>query len=143
MPTGVAARAAHRHDPPILHFDLKPENLFLTHQPDGSELLKVIDFGISKRLDAEGRSIAGLLAGVALVGKNDSGTPSPSDGAPTQAEMSEAFQGNAGETAMALIFWYWMWGVPGAILAVPMLAITKIICDRIRTLASFGHFLEG
>jgi predicted PurR-regulated permease PerM len=36
-----------------------------------------------------------------------------------------------------------MWGVPGAILAVPMLAITKIICDRIRLLAPFGHFLEG
>jgi hypothetical protein len=30
-------------------------------------------------------------------------------------------------TPIALIFWYWMWGVPGAILAVPMLAITKII----------------
>ena len=44
---------------------------------------------------------------------------------------------------MALIFWYWMWGVPGAILAVPMLAITKIICDRIQMLAAFGHFLEG
>jgi predicted PurR-regulated permease PerM len=44
---------------------------------------------------------------------------------------------------VALIFWYWMWGVPGAILAVPMLAITKIICDRIRLLAPFGHFLEG
>jgi predicted PurR-regulated permease PerM len=44
---------------------------------------------------------------------------------------------------LALIFWYWMWGVPGAILAVPMLAITKIICDRIRTLAALGHFLEG
>ena len=44
---------------------------------------------------------------------------------------------------LALIFWYWMWGVPGAILAVPMLAITKIICDRIRMLAAFGHFLEG
>jgi hypothetical protein len=26
---------------------------------------------------------------------------------------------------------------------VPMLAITKIICDRIRPLAAFGHFLEG
>jgi hypothetical protein len=24
-----------------------------------------------------------------------------------------------------------------------MLAITKIICDRIRPLAAFGHFLEG
>jgi predicted PurR-regulated permease PerM len=44
---------------------------------------------------------------------------------------------------LALIFWYWMWGVPGAILAVPMLAITKIICDRIQMLAALGHFLEG
>ena len=44
---------------------------------------------------------------------------------------------------IALLFWYWMWGVPGAILAVPMLAITKIICDRVRPLAAFGHFLEG
>jgi predicted PurR-regulated permease PerM len=44
---------------------------------------------------------------------------------------------------LALIFWYWMWGVPGAILAVPMLAIAKIICDRIQMLAALGHFLEG
>jgi predicted PurR-regulated permease PerM len=44
---------------------------------------------------------------------------------------------------IALVFWFWMWGVPGAILSVPMLAITKIICDRIRPLAAFGHFLEG
>jgi predicted PurR-regulated permease PerM len=44
---------------------------------------------------------------------------------------------------LSLIFWYWMWGVPGAILAVPMLAITKIISDRIQTLAALGHFLEG
>lgn len=44
---------------------------------------------------------------------------------------------------MSLIFWDWMWGVPGAILAVPMLAIAKIICDRIRPLAPFGHFLGG
>lgn len=44
---------------------------------------------------------------------------------------------------LALVFWYWMWGVPGAILATPMLAITKIICDRIRPLTAFGHFMEG
>jgi predicted PurR-regulated permease PerM len=44
---------------------------------------------------------------------------------------------------MALVFWYWMWGTPGAVLAVPMLAITKIICDRIKPLAAIGHFLEG
>jgi predicted PurR-regulated permease PerM len=44
---------------------------------------------------------------------------------------------------LALIFWYWMWGVPGAILATPMLAITKIVCDRIDPLMAFGHFIEG
>jgi predicted PurR-regulated permease PerM len=44
---------------------------------------------------------------------------------------------------IGLVFWYWMWGVPGAILATPMLAITKIICDRIQSLSAFGHLIEG
>ena len=44
---------------------------------------------------------------------------------------------------LSLIFWYWMWGVPGAVLSTPMLAITKIISDRIRPLMAFGHFMEG
>jgi predicted PurR-regulated permease PerM len=44
---------------------------------------------------------------------------------------------------LSLLFWFWMWGVPGAILAVPMLAIVKIISDRIRSLKALGHFLEG
>jgi predicted PurR-regulated permease PerM len=43
---------------------------------------------------------------------------------------------------ISLVFWFWMWGIPGAILSVPMLAIAKIICDRVRPLAAFGHFLE-
>jgi predicted PurR-regulated permease PerM len=41
---------------------------------------------------------------------------------------------------ISFVFWFWMWGIPGAILSVPMLAITKIICDRVRP--AFGHFLE-
>jgi predicted PurR-regulated permease PerM len=44
---------------------------------------------------------------------------------------------------ISLVFWFWMWGIPGAILALPMLAITKIICDQLQPLAAFGHFLEG
>jgi predicted PurR-regulated permease PerM len=43
----------------------------------------------------------------------------------------------------SLVFWYWMWGIPGAILSVPMLAIIKIVCDRVRPFAAIGHFLEG
>lgn len=44
---------------------------------------------------------------------------------------------------LSLLFWFWMWGVPGAILSVPMLAIVKIISDRVRPLKALGHFLEG
>jgi predicted PurR-regulated permease PerM len=44
---------------------------------------------------------------------------------------------------ISLVFWFWMWGIPGVILSMPMLAITKIICDRLQRLAAFGHFLEG
>jgi predicted PurR-regulated permease PerM len=43
---------------------------------------------------------------------------------------------------ISLVFWFWMWGIPGGILSMPMLAITKIICDRLQPPA-FGHFLEG
>ncbi len=42
---------------------------------------------------------------------------------------------------LSLVFWYWMWGFAGAVMAVPMLAIIKIICDRVEKLRHFGHFL--
>lgn len=57
--------------------------------------------------------------------------------------MARRFTINPVAIILALVFWFWMWGVPGAILAVPMLAITKIVCDDLRPLRAFGHFLEG
>lgn len=32
----------------VIHRDIKPSNLFLAHRPDGSSLIKVLDFGVSK-----------------------------------------------------------------------------------------------
>jgi predicted PurR-regulated permease PerM len=40
-----------------------------------------------------------------------------------------------------VLFWGWVWGIIGALLAVPILATLKIVCDRSQTLAAVGEFL--
>ena len=42
---------------------------------------------------------------------------------------------------IGLAFFFWIWGVPGAFLAVPLLATFKIFCDHIQSLAAIGEFL--
>jgi predicted PurR-regulated permease PerM len=42
---------------------------------------------------------------------------------------------------VGLIFWWWIWGVAGAFIAVPLLATLKIFCDHIESLAPIGEFL--
>ena len=57
--------------------------------------------------------------------------------------LARRFTLNPALVMLSLIFWYWMWGVPGGILAIPLLAIAKIVCDRVEALAPLGHFLGG
>jgi predicted PurR-regulated permease PerM len=40
-----------------------------------------------------------------------------------------------------LSLWVWLWSVPGAILAVPMLMLIKIVCEESPSLAGLGYFL--
>jgi predicted PurR-regulated permease PerM len=42
---------------------------------------------------------------------------------------------------IGLVFWWYIWGIPGAILAVPMMAVAKIACDHIESLSPVGEFL--
>lgn len=42
---------------------------------------------------------------------------------------------------VSLFFWDWLWGIPGALLSVPLLAIFKIVSDRIPVLMPLGHIL--
>ncbi|TWB11087.1 AI-2E family transporter [Gluconacetobacter diazotrophicus] len=43
----------------------------------------------------------------------------------------------------SLMFWDWLWGVWGAFLSVPMLAVFKIICDHVDVLTPIGHVVGG
>jgi predicted PurR-regulated permease PerM len=42
---------------------------------------------------------------------------------------------------LALLFWAWLWGAMGLILAVPVVGATKITCDHIDSLRGFGAWL--
>ena len=59
----------------------------------------------------------------------------------TPTLLARQFTLNPVVVIIALIFWYWMWGVAGALLAVPMLATAKIVCDRVERLKAVGHFI--
>jgi predicted PurR-regulated permease PerM len=43
---------------------------------------------------------------------------------------------------ISLAFWGWMWGISGMILAVPILATFKILCDHIEPMAPIAEFMS-
>jgi len=61
---------AEAHTLGLVHRDLKPANLFLTTRPDGSGLVKVLDFGISKATETgtDGARDPSLTATSAVMG---------------------------------------------------------------------------
>jgi tRNA A-37 threonylcarbamoyl transferase component Bud32 len=44
----IARGMARAHDLEVIHRDIKPENIFLCRRDDGSDLVKLLDFGIAK-----------------------------------------------------------------------------------------------
>jgi len=43
----------------------------------------------------------------------------------------------------AILFWGWIWGIPGVFLAVPILTNMKIICDDVEWLKPVGQILSS
>jgi predicted PurR-regulated permease PerM len=54
---------------------------------------------------------------------------------------SRAAQMNAVAVFVGLLFWGWVWGIWGTLLAVPMLMVVKAVCDRVEDLQPVGELL--
>jgi predicted PurR-regulated permease PerM len=56
--------------------------------------------------------------------------------------LGSRFEMNAVAILLFLAFWSWLWGIPGAAIAVPMLVTVKIFCNHVEGLAGLGEFLS-
>ncbi|ESR23344.1 transport protein [Lutibaculum baratangense AMV1] len=50
---------------------------------------------------------------------------------------------NAVAIFIAVAFWGWLWGIVGALIAVPFLVTIKIFCDHVEALSALGQFLSA
>ena len=55
--------------------------------------------------------------------------------------LGRAAQMNRVAVFAGLLFWTWMWGVWGTLLAVPMMMVAKAICDHVEDFAPAADFL--
>jgi predicted PurR-regulated permease PerM len=55
--------------------------------------------------------------------------------------MSRAAQMNPVAIFVGLLFWSWVWGIWGTVLAVPMLMMLKAVCDHVEDLQPIGELL--
>jgi predicted PurR-regulated permease PerM len=50
---------------------------------------------------------------------------------------------NALAVTIALLFWGWLWGAIGLILAIPIMATLKVFCDNVESLQPIGRWLSA
>jgi predicted PurR-regulated permease PerM len=61
----------------------------------------------------------------------------------TPLALSRSLTLNPIAILIAVMFWGWLWGIPGALVGVPLLACMKIVFSRFQILVPVAEFLEG
>ncbi len=63
----------------MIHRDLKPDNIFLTHGDEGELIVKIVDFGISKLKESVAHTQAGMVLGTPPYMSSEQASGMPSD----------------------------------------------------------------
>jgi predicted PurR-regulated permease PerM len=59
----------------------------------------------------------------------------------TPMTLSKSLQLSPLAVILSVLFWGWLWGIPGGLMAAPLLAVAKIICDQFEVTKPVGVFL--
>jgi predicted PurR-regulated permease PerM len=57
--------------------------------------------------------------------------------------VGKRVQLNAVAITIALLFWGWLWGGMGLLLAIPLTAVLRVVCDHTESLKPMGRWLAG
>ncbi|MGC4086609.1 MAG: protein kinase [Polyangiaceae bacterium] len=124
---------AEAHGYGIVHRDLKPSNLFLTRRADGSALVKVLDFGISKAIaDSDGtdpNATESLTASQHLLG-------SPHYMSPEQVRTPRTIDARSDIWALGVILHELISGQRPFRGDTPMAILAAVVSDATPTLSS-------
>ena len=109
------------HDKGIVHRDMKPENVFLTARGDNPDFVKIMDFGISKVIDAHDSKVRLTETG-AVVG-------TPIYMAPEQARAEQTIDHRADVYAVGVMFYEMLCGRPPFVADAYLELVTQHLFD--------------
>lgn len=82
----VCDAVQHAHERGVIHRDLKPDNILVEEQPDGSPQPKILDFGVARVIDPEGQTTTLHTSAGQIVGTVAYMSPEQASGQPEQID---------------------------------------------------------
>jgi serine/threonine-protein kinase len=119
---GILSALSEAHRQGIVHRDVKPDNVFLVPHPAGPPVVKVLDFGIAKVMDAAGGMMTKTRTGMLL------GTPSYMS--PEQIRNAKTVDMRADLWSVAVIFYELLTGREAFASPNELAKLTKILTEE-------------